>query len=260
VERASLELRPGVNVLVGPNGAGKTNILEALYFLYKALVDAPRKTPYLPHAPEYYSPLDLVYAKDPSRMLEYILRFHYTIRVERGGEPRFYSTTLGATIRFAVSADQSTIEPIYFETSYGGDARLIVSRGEVRVYIRDDILAALEDVKGAPQEVRGLLARVRKTLEEARLEDDYRVLAYKDPAGATGGVLLPLRLSYRWKPPSDLTRLAPCMLGCFFTPALRGRPPPSPLACRLARAEPGEWRGLTLPPIAPPLPHVPAPV
>lgn len=60
-----LELRPGVNLLVGPNGAGKSNVLEAVRFARRALVEAA--SPYLPHAPDYLSPLDVIYGRDPRR-------------------------------------------------------------------------------------------------------------------------------------------------------------------------------------------------
>lgn len=54
IRRLTLRPRPGVNVLVGPNMAGKTNILEAVYFLARALSQAELlKTPYLPHLPQY---------------------------------------------------------------------------------------------------------------------------------------------------------------------------------------------------------------
>ncbi len=43
IKHLELELNPGLNVLVGPNAGGKTNILEAIHFLYKALVEEAGK-------------------------------------------------------------------------------------------------------------------------------------------------------------------------------------------------------------------------
>ena len=63
IKELSIDVRKGINLLVGPNAGGKTNILEAIYFLRKALVEEASKTPYLPHAPKYWSPLDLVYMR-----------------------------------------------------------------------------------------------------------------------------------------------------------------------------------------------------
>jgi len=53
IKHLELELSPGVNVLVGPNASGKTNILEALDFLRKALIDHAGRIPYAPHIPKY---------------------------------------------------------------------------------------------------------------------------------------------------------------------------------------------------------------
>nr|MEB3852100.1 AAA family ATPase [Desulfurococcales archaeon] len=67
IRRLRIPLEPGVRVLVGANASGKTNILEAAHFIYKAFVEAPQKLPYQPHAPTYWSPLDIFHGKDPSR-------------------------------------------------------------------------------------------------------------------------------------------------------------------------------------------------
>ncbi|OYT37455.1 MAG: hypothetical protein B6U89_07270 [Desulfurococcales archaeon ex4484_58] len=79
IEDLTLELKPGINLFVGANRAGKTNILEAIRFLYKALIADANKTPYLPHRPHYWDPLDLVFKKDPSRYISYELTLeHFT--------------------------------------------------------------------------------------------------------------------------------------------------------------------------------------
>ena len=59
IHNIHLKLKKGVNVLIGANGSGKTNILEAIYFLRKALVDEYNREPYLPHL-EWWDPLNLL--------------------------------------------------------------------------------------------------------------------------------------------------------------------------------------------------------
>ncbi|MCE4610861.1 MAG: AAA family ATPase, partial [Desulfurococcales archaeon] len=64
LEDVKLEVLPGVNLLVGPNASGKSNLLEAIAFLRKALVDAAGRTPYMPHVPWYWEALDVIYRRD----------------------------------------------------------------------------------------------------------------------------------------------------------------------------------------------------
>ncbi len=66
----NLGLMNGMNILIGPNGAGKTNILEALYFLRRALIDDYEEIPYLPHI-EWWSPLNIMYEKNPAAAPSY---------------------------------------------------------------------------------------------------------------------------------------------------------------------------------------------
>jgi AAA15 family ATPase/GTPase len=63
IENVEFDLHPGVNVLVGANASGKTNILEAISFLYKALIEAAERVPYRSHVPYYWDARDIIYER-----------------------------------------------------------------------------------------------------------------------------------------------------------------------------------------------------
>jgi len=101
IEKLEIELRPGVNLLVGPNASGKTNILEAINFLYKALIEDAGKIPYTPHLPKYWSGKHLIYNMDPSRAVELGLTIeHYLI-----SDSRVYRQDVDFRVYFSYSVD-----------------------------------------------------------------------------------------------------------------------------------------------------------
>jgi len=187
IQRLKLELKPGLNVLVGPNGSGKSNILEALYFLRKALVDEAKKTPYMPYAPDYWSPLDLLYNRDPSTRLTYHVRMLHRARTKEG----VLEAPLELHAVFAVAPDASTIEPVEIMLSYGEDDTTVAFRpGEVEVRIRRKLAdMLLESVKnreleelillGGEELKESLRKAVERTSEEftsLRMSSVYRPL------------------------------------------------------------------------------------
>jgi len=116
VESVEFDLAPGVNVLVGANASGKTNILEAISFLYKALIDAAQRAPYRPHIPYYWNALDLVYMRDPSRRVDIGLKGIY-YWVERSGKR--FSIRVYFEARFMYNQAEDTLEPVEYYVGIG---------------------------------------------------------------------------------------------------------------------------------------------
>ena len=142
IKRLVLKLKPGVNLLVGPNAGGKTNILEAIYFLYRALVEEPSRSPYMPHSPQYWSPVDLLYNRDPSARLRYEIGLRYLVK-DRGRvlefRPRFVA-------EFAVTPDRGTIIPVYLALDYSGDAKLEFFSGGLRFFLRQELFGYVKEL------------------------------------------------------------------------------------------------------------------
>jgi len=139
LERVELDLEPGINLLVGPNAGGKSNLLEALYFLRLALIDGARSVPYVPHAPLYWDPLDVVFMRDPSRAVRYRLDFlcrNPRKRVE-------HDVSLG--VSFRVSPDRSTLLPTEITVLYGSDSALIVNEEGMEVRIREELFNEVKE-------------------------------------------------------------------------------------------------------------------
>jgi len=101
IEKLEIELKPGVNLLVGPNASGKTNILEAINFLYKALMEDAGKIPYAPHLPKYWSGRHLIYNMDPNRAVKLGLTIeHYLIL-----DSKVYRQDIDFRVYFSYSVD-----------------------------------------------------------------------------------------------------------------------------------------------------------
>ena len=262
IQRLDLKLKPGLNVLVGPNGSGKSNILEALYFLRKALVDEVRKTPYMPYAPDYWSPLDLLYKRDPSARLAYRVRMLHRIRTKEG----VLETPLELHAVFAVAPDASTIEPVEIILSYGeGDTTVAFRPGEVEVRIKrklaDMLLESIEKreleelILLGGEEKESLRKAVKGASEEftvLRMSSAYRPLdILRLSQTITSPLLVSAKLS---KTKADrYVMLAAILLPPHVLPvayslklrdyaAFRGYPPPLPLAI----APPGLREALTV--------------
>jgi len=133
-----LELKPGINLLVGPNGSGKTNILEAIYFLYKTLVEEAGKTPYMPHTPKYWSPEDLVYMRDPSANIS--LGIEAVFRINKTGEKIF---DLKVMVTYGVLG--GTITPIKYDLSFNDLTFIKVSLDRIEIKIHKELY---EEING----------------------------------------------------------------------------------------------------------------
>ena len=119
IRKVDLELTPGINIIVGPNASGKTSILEAAYFLYKALVDAAEKTPYRPHAPEYWSGLDLIRGKDPGSNVKIGITLEVYFPAKEGGN--WCKAEVEGSVAFAYDSQSDTVLPVQYNFTINHD-------------------------------------------------------------------------------------------------------------------------------------------
>lgn len=115
IRELELGLSTGLNVLVGANAAGKTNVLEAVAFMRRALVDAAEKVPYRPHVPGYWSGLDVVYGRDSSSIVELGIGLSY---YWLSGE-EWMETGVILVAGLAYNAGSDTLEPVYYRVRIG---------------------------------------------------------------------------------------------------------------------------------------------
>ena len=144
-----LELEPGVNLLVGPNGGGKTNLLEALYFLYKSLVEDAGKIPYVPHSPRYWSPLDLIYMRDPSSRVAVGLGLEYYFVL---GEKIYRLDAMFKTV-FAYDGGLDTLVPVAYDVWLGSDTRFSFSPDGVSISIEKNLFEEVVSTSDSGREL-----------------------------------------------------------------------------------------------------------
>ncbi len=239
IQRLDLKLKPGLNVLVGPNGSGKSNILEALYFLRKALVDEVNKAPYMPHVPDYWSPLDLLYNRDPAARLTYRIKMLYRYRSRRG----VHETPLELRVVFAVTRGISSIEPVEIALSYGDSDTVTVFRPEeVEVHIRSSLAdMLLERLRKRELFVPTFLkekleAELRKALRESR---EYAIL--KTPSAyAPLDIIRLSRVRGAWAEFHEVRGERDVVLGVMLSPLL------VPVAYRVKAVSSEEFKGYPL--------------
>jgi len=139
VKKLELELSPGLNVLVGPNASGKTNVLEAIDFLRRALIDYAGRIPYAPHIPKYWSGKDLIYGRDPSR--EVVIGFsleHY--HIVEGEERRVYRQVIDFKTHFRLNPQLDTLVPFKYYVEIGPDLTIMeISSNSIRVETKAEI-------------------------------------------------------------------------------------------------------------------------
>ncbi|BES80975.1 AAA family ATPase [Pyrodictium abyssi] len=186
IHELELELQPGLNVLVGSNASGKTNILEAVSFMYKALVEAAERIPYRPHAPQYWSPLDIVYMKDPNAVMALGMEFD----IYTQAEDTWLRMPIGFTANLAYNPGTDTLEPTLYELNFGNATRIRISRHGIEVRIRRDVLEKAKEV----------IKNDGVDIELEYQEEDSEVIVYIEPEGARPGVLTPANAaSMFWK-------------------------------------------------------------
>jgi len=138
IHNIHLKLKKGVNVLIGANGSGKTNILEAIYFLRKALVDEYNREPYLPHL-EWWDPLNLL-PERKENILQYIIRgtIYDSIRFE-------YKVT------FTLSPDRTTLIPVEHTVIFNNQSILRLKPGSIEIGLKrkllDKLLSKIHEIK-----------------------------------------------------------------------------------------------------------------
>ncbi len=128
IHEIRLDLQNGVNVLIGKNGSGKTNILEAIYFLRKALVDEYGKEPYLPHL-EWWDPLNLLPERDENKTLQYVIKGV----LDRGIDFEY-------TVSFSLSHDRLTLVPIEHYLKIGEYNVVRITPGTISVHLDKSIV------------------------------------------------------------------------------------------------------------------------
>jgi len=169
IKHLELELKPGINVLVGPNSSGKTNVLEALDFLRRALIDYAGRIPYAPHMPRYWSGKDLIYGRDPSKVVMIgILLEHYHIVNEK--ERNVYRHVVEFKTYFRYSPQLDTLVPFkYHAEIWPGFDVIELSPNHIRVETKVEIIEKLSKAEKLPEKLpRGsilkqLLKRFKST-------------------------------------------------------------------------------------------------
>ena len=192
IRRVELALEPGINLLVGPNASGKTNILEAIYFLYRALVEELHRAPYMPHTPFYWSPVDLVYGRNPLNPILFTLDMTY-YNVREGTKH-----SISFTVEFRVSPDQLTLLPSRIEIDYGRDTLIAVSHEGMEVKIREELFEAVKSALSAEES--------RRIQNEFRREENY--LVYRQDLSSAGETHSMLRLLRIFLAPPVVSRFA----------------------------------------------------
>ncbi len=140
IRRLEMDLKPGINLLIGPNAGGKTNILEAIYFLYKAMGEGIR-SPYMPHIPEYWDPIDILYRRDTSNTLKYTIELeHYIIPRE---DEEIYVFYPSIHIEFSIAPDRSTLIPVKIEYRFGNHTIITFTNSYIESRIKHDLFETL---------------------------------------------------------------------------------------------------------------------
>ncbi len=146
IKHLELELNRGVNVLVGPNASGKTNILEAMNFLYKALVEEAGKIPYTPYSPRYWSPLDLFYLKNPEKPITIGLSIECCFNIKAGDKDEFFRTLIDFKTVFSYDSSQNTIVPTQYSISLGEEVSILISTEATRITIDKGYMDKARDI------------------------------------------------------------------------------------------------------------------
>jgi len=235
IKRLELPLKPGVNLLVGPNASGKTNILEAIYFLYKALVEEAGKMPYMPHSPRYWSPLDILYGRNVENILKYeIFLDHYLVNKKN----EVYRNEIVYKVFFRISPDKSTILPVYHRIEYGKDTSITVSYEGIEVNMLRHTMEKLMERLKKRSRIEPWLKQLKDIISHAKVSGEYLKIrtAWEREAFMPSAPLMP--------PPAlgMSTREEGFIAGTLFIPFVK--PPVIPFAYRLEKSNRKELKGV----------------
>ena len=153
IRSLELDLMPGVNVLVGQNGSGKTNILEAIYFLYKSLIEAPSRVPYMSHAPEYWSGKDLIFNRDPSRHVELGFGLEEYTRSTGTNCKRWMKSTLEYRAMYSYEPARDTLVPIEHKYILNNNTIIILDSNKVVVEVQGELAKRLIKAKNIVEQL-----------------------------------------------------------------------------------------------------------
>jgi energy-coupling factor transporter ATP-binding protein EcfA2 len=184
IKKLTLRLKPGVNLLVGPNRAGKSNILEAVYFLSKALSrEELLKVPYTPHMYFSWKPEDLFYME----RIENPIAFEMLFRITKKQGEEYLKHYIKITVKFSLSRDRHSVEPIYIAVDW--DSTRVEAKGNtIKVYINtkyvNEYLEALnkaskvlsEDIRKLHEKAIGALIDKFTKIKESvtqKIHDEY---------------------------------------------------------------------------------------
>ena len=188
IRSLDLELLPGVNVLVGQNGSGKTNILEAIYFLYKSLIEAPSRVPYMSHAPEYWSGKDLIFNRDPSRQVELGFGLEEYARSTGTNCKRWMKSTLEYRALYGYDPVRDTIVPTEHSYILNNDTIIKINNNNIIIEVRGELARRLARAKNIFAQLE------RRGYKKMRRGDDITLVLTKEMELAERPVL-PLRHS-----------------------------------------------------------------
>ena len=153
IRNLELDLMPGINVLVGQNGSGKTNILEAVYFLYKSLIEAPSRVPYMSHAPEYWSGKDLIFNRDSSKHVELGFDLEEYTRSTGINCKKWMKSTLEYRATYSYDPTRDTLVPIEHRYILNKNTTIILDSNRIVVEVRGDLAKRLARARNITEQL-----------------------------------------------------------------------------------------------------------
>jgi len=137
IRKLELELTPGINILAGANATGKTNILEAINFLYKSLVEAAGRTPYISHLPEYWSGRDLIHMKDPSQPVK--IGFNLEIYMKTDNDDLWEKSEVQFIVTYQYDPANDTLHPTMYSIVINRDTTLNLYKNKIEVIVTGNL-------------------------------------------------------------------------------------------------------------------------
>ncbi len=172
IKNVTLDLYPGVNVLVGGNASGKTNILEAIAFMRKALVDAAERIPYRPHAPTYWSPLDIIYGRDPAQTIMLGLELTYYWKPDDKATDGWASIDITFSFEMAYDKVSDTLEPVRYHLRIGNEryyTRLEIQMNRIEMTTSIEAFRKMKEIFKSSRLHVYLEKQLSKIIEKAKV-------------------------------------------------------------------------------------------